>query len=317
MADITWGFIGLGNIGYPMAINLRKKMPKSYKLIIHDVNSSAMNRFAEQVHAMRDRNAADYPYRFDIADNARQVAEKSTVLITCLPSPRIVQDVYSSILDHGTLPQLADERLFIDCSTIDPVSSREVGDMLDKTNCGHFVDAPMSGGVVGACAGTLSFMFGSPENLKEQVESALLLMGKSARRMGDQGAGVCSKLANNYILSINNIAAAEALNMARQWGLDLRALSDLIKSSTGRCWPIDVNNPAPGVDESAPASNGYAPGGTVNIIKKDLELAMAGAKASGALLPLAEKAHEVYRAVEEAYSGKDLSVVYQWLQNQA
>ncbi|EXL93792.1 NAD binding domain of 6-phosphogluconate dehydrogenase-domain-containing protein [Fusarium oxysporum II5] len=242
---------------------------------------------------MKDRNAADNPYRFDIADNARQVAEKSTVLITGLPSPRIVQDVYNSILDHGTLPQLSDERLFIDCSTIDPVSSRELGDMLDKTNCGHFVDAPMSGGVVGACAGTLSFMFGSPENLKEQVESALLLMGKSARRMGDQGAGVCSKLANNYILSINNIAAAEALNMARQWGLDLRALSDLINLK----W--------------------LCTRGTVNIIKKDLELAMAGAKASGALLPLAEKAHEVYRAVEEAYSGKDLSVVYQWLQNQA
>ncbi|KAF5615251.1 3-hydroxyisobutyrate dehydrogenase [Fusarium sp. NRRL 25303] len=317
MADITWGFVGLGNIGYPMAINLRDKMPNRYNLIIHDVNYDAMNRFAEQVNGMRDRNAVDIQYSFDLADNARQVAEKSTVLITCLPSTRIVQDVYNSILNHGTLPQLAEKRLFIDCSTIDPVSSQEIGDMLHKAGCGHFVDAPMSGGVVGARAGTLSFMFGSAENLEEQVKSALLLMGKSARRMGNQGTGVCSKLANNYILSINNIASAEALNMARQWGLDLRALSDLIKSSTGRCWPIDVNNPAPGVDESAPASNGYAPGGTVNIIKKDLELAMAGAKASGALLPLAEKAHEVYCAVEEAYSGKDLSVVYQWLQNQA
>lgn len=134
--------------------------------------------------------------------------------------------------------------------------------------------------------------------------------------MGDQGAGVSSKLANNYILSINNIAAAEALNIGVHWGLDPKQLTGLIKSSTGRCWPIDANNPVPGVDENAPASHGYKPGGTVDIMKKDLGLAMSGAEASGAYLTLARKAYEVYDAVTETHSGKDLSVVYQWLQNQ-
>lgn len=162
-------------------------------------------------------------------------------------------------------------------------------------------------------------MFGATksEQLIERIESVLLLMGTTALHMGEQGAGVCSKLANNYILCLNNIAAAEALNLGQRWGLDLRALTDLIKSSTGRCWPVEVNNPVPGIDENAPSSRGYEGGGSVNIIKKDLGLAMAGAKASGAVLPLADRAYEVYQDVERIYDGKDFSVVYRWLQEQS
>ncbi|KAJ5101216.1 hypothetical protein N7456_007268 [Penicillium angulare] len=134
--------------------------------------------------------------------------------------------------------------------------------------------------------------------------------------MGEQSSGVRSKIVNNYILSINNIAAAEAMNMARKWGIDPVVLTDMLKVSTGRCWPVEVNNPVPGVNKDAPASNDYAPGGTVSIVKKDLGLAMADAKKSKAALKLAEAAWEVYDAVEKEHMGKDFSIVYQWLQRQ-
>lgn len=242
------------------------------------------------------------------------------MLITCLPSPEVVKTLYHSVLKHGKVPPLEQERLFVDSSTIDLPSSRQLADAVHKTLGGRFVDAPMSGGVVGAHAGTLSFMFGAssqPGGHVERIKSVLLLMGKKTWHMGEQGAGVSSKLANNYILAINNIATAEALNMGVQWGLDPKLLADLINSSTGHCWPMAVNNPVPGVVDGAPASKGYEPGGSVSIINKDLRLAMAGADASGIALALAGTAREVYNAVDDVYRGKDLSVVYQWLQDKS
>jgi 3-hydroxyisobutyrate dehydrogenase-like beta-hydroxyacid dehydrogenase len=240
------------------------------------------------------------------------------VLITCLPSPKIVKDLYQSILKDGKLPSLNQDRLFIDCSTIDPLSSRDIAQMVHESRMGNFVDAPVSGGVIGARTGTLSFMFGAPKSaeLVERLKSVLSLMGTSCWHMGESGAGVSAKLANNYISSITNIAVAEAFNMGHQWGLDPKELTELIKTSTGRCWPVEANNPVPGVDENAPASRNYKPGGSVDIIKKDLGLAMAGAKASGAKLQLADKAYETYDTIAAMDNGgKDFSIVYQWLQN--
>ena len=150
------------------------------------------------------------------------------------------------------LPQLDQQRLFIDTSTIDPPSSRDVADTIHKANAGQFVDAPVSGGAVGARAGTLSFMYGAPSQSKEflqRVESILSLMGENIWNMGGQGNGVASKLANNYILAVNNIAVADAMSMGHHWGLDQKALTDMISHSTGRCWPVEVNNPVPGVVE--------------------------------------------------------------------
>lgn len=218
------------------------------------------------------------------------------------------------------LPQLDQQRLFIDTSTIDPPSSRDVADTIHKANAGQFVDAPVSGGAVGARAGTLSFMYGAPSQSKEflqRVESILSLMGENIWNMGGQGNGVASKLANNYILAVNNIAVADAMSMGHHWGLDQKALTDMISHSTGRCWPVEVNNPVPGVVEDSPASNDYKPGCPVSMINKDLALAMTGARSSGASIALAEKAHEVYNTVDNSFKGKDFSVVYQWLLKQS
>ncbi|KAJ5760391.1 hypothetical protein N7520_007547 [Penicillium odoratum] len=319
--DATWGFIGLGQMGYNMAKNLRAKIPASDTLIVRDVNEEAARRFLTEAKeiAHKDGAGAD-EMRVEIAANAREVAEKSTVIISSLPQPEHVIEVYQSILKDGNLPVLEQERLFIDTSTVDPNTSKQIANAIHTTQTGRFVDAPVSGGVVGAQAGTLSFMFGASSEtgaLLERIKSVLCLMGKKMWHLGEPGSGVSGKLANNYILAINNIATAEAMNLGVRWGLDPKALAEMINSSTGRCWPSEVNNPVPGVVETAPASRGYQGGFGVSLMHKDLRLALTAAEKSGTPLALGDHAREVYEAVESAHRGKDFSVVYQWLQEKS
>ncbi|GIK05701.1 hypothetical protein Aspvir_009814 [Aspergillus viridinutans] len=308
-------------MGYLMAKNLRAKIPATDTLIVRDVNENATTRFVEETkEAAKSSGAADGAMKVEVAQSAREVAEQSTVMITSLPEPEHVKDVFHSIMKHGGLPALEEERLFIDTSTIDPASSKEIANAIHTTRTGRFVDAPMSGGVVGAHAGTLCFMFGASSQtgqLVERVRAVLMLMGKKAWHLGPPGAGVSGKLANNYILAINNIATAEAMNLGIRWGLDPKSLADMINTSTGRCWPMEVNNPVPGVVETAPASRGYEGGFGVSLMKKDLRLAITAAKGSGTPLALAETAREVYNSVEQEYRGKDFSVVYKWLQDRS
>ena len=171
----------------------------------------------------------------------------------------------------------------------------------------------MSGGVVGARAGTLTFMVGCPPELLGRVEAILLLMGRKVWHMGPQGTGLSGKLANNYALAINNIAAAEAMNLGIRWGIEPTALANLINSATGKSWPSEINNPVPGVVETSPSTKGYEGGFGVSLMKKDLRLAVTAAREAGAKLALAEKATEVYEKTEQEHRGKDFSVVYKWL----
>jgi 3-hydroxyisobutyrate dehydrogenase len=173
----------------------------------------------------------------------------------------------------------------------------------------------MSGGVVGATAGTLTFMLGSPESLISRVEPTLLMMGKRVLYCGVQGAGLSGKLANNYLLAINNIATAEAMNLGIKWGLDAKTLGNLINISTGKCWPSEVNNPVKGVVQGSPASRDYSGGFGISLMKKDLTLAIKAAAEVGARLELGDRAKEVYEAAEqqENCKGRDFSVVYRYI----
>ncbi|KAL6236813.1 hypothetical protein BDW75DRAFT_205785 [Aspergillus navahoensis] len=319
--DDTWGFIGLGQMGYNMAKNLHAKIPSSDTLMIRDVNEETTARFAREARdTAKSSGTSNVLPEVIIADNAREIAEKSNVVITSLPEPQHVKDVFHSMLRQGPLPALEKERVFIDTSTIDPATTKEIANAIHSTNQGRFVDAPVSGGVVGARAGTLSFMFGASSRtgeLVDRVKAILLLMGRKAWHMGGAGTGVSAKLANNYILAINNIATAEAMNLGMRCGLDPKALQDLVSASTGRCWPMDVNNPVPGVVEGAPASRDYEGGFGINLMNKDLRLALTAAKESGTPLALAEVARFVYNAVEAEHRGKDFSVVYKWLRDQS
>ena len=142
-------------------------------------------------------------------------------------------------------------------------------------------------------------------------------MGKTVLHLGEQGAGLSGKLANNYILAISNIAVAEAMNLGMRWGLDAKRLGELINGSSGRCWASEVNNPVPGVCEGAPAGQGYEGGFGVSLMKKDLRLATEAAEEVGARLELAKAAAGLYEKVEKREKGKDFSVVYKWLKEGA
>jgi 3-hydroxyisobutyrate dehydrogenase len=205
-----------------------------------------------------------------------------------------------------------DDRLFIDCSTIDVRSSAEVAEATHCSGQGKFVDAPMSGGVVGAAAGKLTFMVGAADDIVERVTEVLSLMGKRVVHLGPQTSGLKGKLANNYLLALNNIATCEAMNMGVQWGLDARALADMINTATGKCWPSEVNNPVPGVIEGSPASKGYEGGFGTALMLKDLKLAMQAATEAGIEPRLGVQAKDIYAAVEAdaELKGKDFSVVY-------
>ena len=158
-------------------------------------------------------------------------------------------------------------------------------------------------------------MLGAPDEVVGRVEPILLMMGKKVIHCGVQGAGLSGKLANNYLLAINNIATAEAMNLGIKLGLDPKVLSNLINISTGKCWPSEVNNPVKGVVEGSPASRDYKGGFGIGLMKKDLGLAIQAGKEAGAKLELADRAKEVYDAADakEDCKGRDFSVVYRYL----
>ena len=216
----------------------------------------------------------------------------------------------ANLLTAGTVTK---ERLFIDCSTIDPMTSGDVAKA--AAGQGKFIDAPMSGGVVGAQAGTLTFMIGAAAEDVQKATDVLSLMGRRVVHLGEQGAGLKGKLANNYLLALNNIATAEAMSMGIKWGLEPKALADMINTATGKCWPSEVNNPVPGVIAGSPASRGYEGGFGVALALKDLKLALKAAADADVKLALGEPAKELYDAVDKAENckGRDFSVVYRYL----
>jgi 3-hydroxyisobutyrate dehydrogenase len=217
-----------------------------------------------------------------------------------------------SNLQETTLEQ---ERLFIDTSTIDPMTSGEVSKSITSTRQGQFIDAPMSGGVVGAGAGTLTFMIGGPENLIPRATEVLSMMGKRVLHMGSQGAGLKAKLANNYLLALNNIATCEAMNMGIKWGVNAKALAGMINTATGKCWPSEVNNPVPGVIETSPASRDYDGGFGVALMNKDLKLALAACDDIGIKNRMGPVAKQIYDEVQadDKLKRKDFSVVYRYI----
>lgn len=294
-------------MGYPMAKNLRIRLPAEDVLFVQDINPAATEKLLKEV-----------PQGVRIASNVREVAEKAETIITSLPEPKHVAGVYKEMLEPPTLLTdgfVASERLFIDCSTIDPTTSASVADAARSTGQGIFIDAPMSGGVVGAQAGTLTFMIGAARDDVERVTAVLSMMGRRVLHMGEQGAGLKGKLANNYLLALNNLATAEAMHMGIQWGLDPKALAGMINISTGKCWPSEVNNPVPGVVEGSPASRGYEGGFGVALATKDLKLAIKAAKEAKVKLALADAASAFYEEVEQdpGCKGRDFSVVYRHL----
>ncbi len=269
------GFIGLGNMGGPMALNLLKA---GHQLKVFDLSAKALETAAAE--------------GADVADSAVAAVEGVDVVISMLPAGQHVQSLYLQG-DAALFQHIKPRTLVVDSSTIEVSIARELH--ASATQHGLvFVDAPVSGGVGGARAGTLSFMVGGEAAAFELALPLLSDMGKNIFHAGGAGAGQIAKCCNNMLLAIQMIGTAEALNMGVRNGLDASTLSEIMQQSSGNNWALQVYNPYPGVMPNVPAANDYQGGFQVNLMAKDLGLAMQLGQQSQSATPLGAHAKSLY-----------------------
>lgn len=286
-------------MGSHMATNLKER--GGHELVVFDVNAAATKSIASATGAVVAKNPAD-------------VAAQVDYLLTMVPTPAHVRQVYLG--DDGIISggRANANIVLLDSSTIDPETSREVH--REATAKGlKFVDAPVSGAVPAARAATLTFMVGGDKAVVDQARDILLSMGKNVVHTGDIGTGVIAKLCNNMMLAISMIGTAETLNLGQRMGLDPALLTKILNISSGRTWVSEIYNPIPGLgDDKLPANHGYANGFGVNLIAKDLVLAQSIAVSSQSPTPMGALASQVYSIMKNNEAGgKDFSFVYEFL----
>lgn len=288
-------FIGLGNMGAPMAANLLKA---GYQLAVFDLVPEAVARL-EQAGARAAASAAD-------------AAAGAQVVISMLPAGQHVKGLYLG--EGALLDAVGPDALLIDCSTIDAQTARELAAAAGQRGLA-MLDAPVSGGVAGAEAGTLTFIVGGEAAALERARPILEAMGKKIFHAGGAGAGQVAKMCNNMLLGILMTGTAEALNLGVANGLDPKVLSEIMKASSGNNWALQVYNPYPGVMDGVPASRGYQGGFGVDLLVKDLGLALAAGMASQTALPLGTLVRQLYLAHSKQGAGRlDFSSIIRFLE---
>ncbi|KAJ3515964.1 hypothetical protein NLJ89_g1422 [Agrocybe chaxingu] len=314
-------FIGLGQMGYQMAYNL---FSKQY-LQTNDAYFVVCDALPGSAVAFRENFSKQYPgAQINIANTPEEAARASSRIVTMLPSSPQVKTVYTgSIIPtlhkvHGV--NANEETLCIDSTTLDVEVARQVASGVAETG-GKMIDAPVSGGVTGAKAGTLSFLVGGTENAFEMAHPVLSLMGQRIIHCGPSGAGLAAKICNNLVLGVQQIVVAEAMLLGQSLGLDPAILASVINSSTGGCWASSVNNPAPSAlpEKSPPCEREYEGGFATALMLKDMGLASDVASQTKSLLPLGEAAKQIYSTVIEKQpelARKDFSSVYCFLKDQ-
>ena len=285
------GFIGLGHMGNPMCRNLLKH---GHTIKAYDVVPDLLKKLAAEKGV---ETAASGP------DAARGV----DIVITMLPSSPHVRAVYTG--DNGVLAAAKSGTPLIDCSTIDPLTSREVAMDARAKGCA-MIDAPVSGGVGGAEAGTLTFMVGGEAKDFEAAKPVLQCMGKNIVHCGGSGNGQVAKICNNMMLAIEMIATSEGMTLAAKLGMDPKVFASIVNTSSGRCWSSDTYNPFPGVLENVPASRGYSGGFGADLMLKDLTLVTDAAKSAKHPVMLGALAQQIYQKHSVDGNGaKDFSSV--------
>jgi 3-hydroxyisobutyrate dehydrogenase len=288
------GFIGLGNMGLPMAQNLLKA---GHAVSGYDVSREAIDRFAagggEPVHSIGD------------------ACRGAEVVVTMLPAGRQVRDVYFG--EEGVLASAPTGALLIDSSTIDVETARDVAHVADG-QAFEMIDAPVSGGVAGAQEATLTFMVGGSEAAFERARPLLEAMGKTIVHAGGPGNGQAAKICNNMILGASMIVVSEAFLLAEKLGLDAQKLFDISSQSSGQCWSMTKYCPVPGLVPTSPANRDYKAGFTAAMMLKDLKLAQTAARGTRAATPLGAGAAAVYERYVEAGDGsEDFSGIIRFL----
>jgi 3-hydroxyisobutyrate dehydrogenase len=269
------GFIGLGNMGGPMAANLAKAG--------HQVTGFDMADVAIEGVAMASSGAA--------------AATGADVVITMLPNGQILRAVADEVL-----PAMTAGATLVDCSTVDVDSARSVAEQAAAAGL-LFVDAPVSGGVGGAAGGTLTFMAGGSAEAFAKAEPLFAIMGQKAVHCGDAGAGQAAKICNNMILGVTMIATCEAFALADKLGLDRQKMFDVVSTSSGYSWTMNAYCPAPGVGPQSPSDNDYKPGFAAELMLKDLRLSQQAATSADADTPMGERAPARYTQFVEAEDG--------------
>jgi 3-hydroxyisobutyrate dehydrogenase len=287
MANIA--FIGLGNMGGPMAANLVKA---GHKVTAFDLMEASRNQ-------ARNDGAS-------ISESAAGSVKGADVVITMLPAGKHVLSVWGDVISS-----MGKGALLIDCSTIDVESAKQAHALAAKHGIAS-VDAPVSGGTGGAKGATLTFMCGGEDKAFAAAKPVLENMGKKIVHCGGAGAGQAAKICNNMILGISMIAVSEAFALAEKLGLSHQALFDVASTSSGQCWALTSYCPVPGPVPTSPANNDYKPGFASALMVKDLTLAQDAAKAAGAATPLGKQAQEIYKAFDAAgHGGVDFSGIVQ------
>jgi 3-hydroxyisobutyrate dehydrogenase len=277
------GFIGLGNMGAPMAHNLAKA---GHTVLGFDTQ----NLKVEMV---------------EVVQTARDCAESAEVVITMLPNGKILK----SVADE-TIQYMKEGSIFLDCSTVDVASAKSVA-KIAKNHAVIPLDAPVSGGIGGAKEGTLTFMVGGPDEGFIKVNELFDIMGQKAVHCGDSGNGQSAKICNNMILGATMIATCEAFALADKLGLDREAMFDVVSTSSGYSWSMNAYCPAPGIGPQTPSDNGYIPGFSSDLMLKDLTLSQIAAEDADADTPMGYLAMTLYKTFveQEDGAGKDFSAM--------
>ncbi|MEZ0340036.1 3-hydroxyisobutyrate dehydrogenase [Mycobacterium sp. pV006] len=286
----TIAFLGLGNMGGPMAANLVGAG--------HEVH--AFDLVAELKEAAKAKGAK-------VFDTGAAAVADADVVITSLPNGNIVKSVYDEVV-----PAAKSGALLIDTSTISVDDARAIHAQATDRGLAQ-IDAPVSGGIKGATAGTLAFMVGGEDEAFERAKPVLEPMAGKIIHCGASGAGQAAKLCNNMVLAVQQIAIGEAFVLAEKLGLPAQSLFDVITGATGNCWAVHTNCPVPGPVPTSPANNDFKPGFAAALMNKDLGLAMAAVESTGSRAPLGSHAAEIYAEFVKDHADKDFSAVIELL----
>jgi 3-hydroxyisobutyrate dehydrogenase len=284
-------FIGVGNMGLPMAENLMKS---GKKIKVFDVSKKTLDIAREK--------------KLDVINDFNELITKEvSTVITMLPEGKHSKEVFLG--DNGIINKVSKNCLLIDCSTIDIQTSKEIGKKATEKGI-LIIDAPVSGGVMGAQKATLNIMVGGSKKAFELALPLLKIMGKNIFHAGDLGSGNGAKICNNMSLGVAMIVASESLMLAKRLNIDIKKVHEIMKNASGNSWPISVYPPLPGLIEGTPSNNNYRPGFSAGMMNKDLKLANECAKSVDADTPLGKMALEIYdKFCKEGNEEKDFSAI--------
>lgn len=288
----TIAFLGLGHMGGPMAANL-----VAAGHTVHGFDPVPASKAAAEAKGAK------------VFDTGAEAVSGAEVVITSLPNGNIVKACYAEVL-----PVAPKGTLFIDTSTISVDDAREIHAKAGEHGLAQ-LDAPVSGGVKGATAGTLAFMVGGEDEAVERARPVLEPMAGKIIHCGGSGTGQAAKLCNNMVLAVQQIAVGEAFVLAEKLGLSAQSLFDVITGATGNCWAVHTNCPVPGPVPTSPANNDFKPGFATALMNKDLGLAMAAVMSTGSSAPLGTHAAQIYAAFADEHADKDFSAVIETLRS--